>query len=261
MKFRGISILFSLFFTLGAGDPKTLELVGKYSAAEMNVQGQLYVIDEANNLLLFSQKGDTLKKISVTNYGSDPLIDASNPLEPVVFFPVTGKAVWMDNQLNTQNELDIIKAGITQISGFGRSNDGNVWVVDYNTKSLKKIGKNGGVLQESVWLSDYQWGGKTNRVYDNGQQVVFADGREHVFVFDQNLNLKTRRKGREELVGIGAEKLYLMDGNFLTDVRHEGILHETKDTIFLTKDSTQMLAVNSGFVLMRSRSGVILQSK
>lgn len=185
--------------------------------SDIDLNGNVYAVTAELDLVKFEPDKSTtpVRKISVANFGMDPLLDATNPLEIFLFYPSTGKVYWLDNQLNFRGQLDIFAAGIIQPIAFGRANDGNIWVFDQNTQTLKKLDRNSGdMVQESVLISGVQAKGSL-RIYDNGYWVVFQDFGKHVFTFDQNLVAYGGKTTEAKLMGLNKD-LCIMFGNLIT---------------------------------------------
>jgi predicted secreted protein len=240
-----------------AGDWK-MQKTGSFKACEIDIQGNVYVIDARNDLMVFKDN-DTFRRISVANQGPDPILDASNPLEVFVFFPSTGKILWFDNQLNQQSFIDIFQSGITQAAAFGRANDGGIWVMDNNTRTLKKLSKEGSVTMESIWLADFRSGKEVARIFDDGEHVVVPDGEGGIFIFDQNLQLKQVKTDQGPVVGMNNRNVYSMRGDLLLGLSLSNQANPRIDTLFRTPDSLALCAANTGFILLRGTRGIFLQ--
>jgi hypothetical protein len=143
----------SLGIVIGARHKnETLVLSRETLAFSLDIHGNVYVIDSKLNFIKRSAEGDTLRMISVLNQGSQPILDVSNPLEVFIYFASTGRIAWYDNQLNPGGTLDIFATGINNIGGFGRANDGNIWLFDNNKGILKRVNREGEIIEESLML-------------------------------------------------------------------------------------------------------------
>lgn len=202
-------LFISLYIHIVAGvvtEPVKYDL--KAVCVDVDAGGIVYAVSEKYNLIKIGvDNSDTQERtISVANYGSDALLDASNPLEIFVFYHSTGKAYWFDNQLNHRGEIDIFSSGVYLPRASGRGNDGNIWVVDGNSQTLKKLNRTNGItIQESVLITAMFADNKPVRVYDNGELIAFQDHKGNVFVFDQNLVIQAQRHSENALIGISGK--------------------------------------------------------
>lgn len=189
MVLKGVFISAMLLFFSSFQQKDEITISGNFNTAVTDGEGRIYAINSKLTLHKFSNKGELLRNISVVNHGSDPILDVSNPLEIFVYFGSTGKAVWFDNQLNEQSSLELFGLSISKPVAFGRANDGLLWVFDDNSKTLKKVSRNGTLINESIVLSNYKPSKTTLPIYDDGNNIVFNDALSNVYVFDRNLVL------------------------------------------------------------------------
>lgn len=233
----------------------------RFKTAELDVNGNVYAVDDRLNLCVCRNGTDTFKRISVSNFGNDPLIDASNPLEIFVFFPSNGKVVIFDNQLNVQQELNIYAGGYLQPAAFGRANDGNIWLIDQNSSTLKKLSRSGDLLNESVILRNFNAGREAGKIYDNGNMVVSADAGGQVFEFNQNLVLENSWKSRGRLIGLEGDKLWFEGSQMLLSRTRPFNQPAKGDTLHLTGDSIPTFRINAGYFLQCDTAALILHAR
>lgn len=247
-----------LFLVLGQPIP-ALRITGDYISETIDVDGRVYAINSKLTLFKIGTAGDTLKTISLANHGMDPIIDASNPLELVVFFPSTGKVVWFDNQLNEQGSTDLYENDITGPVAFGRSNDGKIWVFDNNSKTLKKLSKKCLILQESVQIPFYHAGKLVTRIFDDGDLIVFNDGNNEVVVFDRNLVRQRANSIGKAIVGFNSGHVYCSDSGLLLQVDLSIDKFYRKDTLYFGKNREQIVATNGSSLLIADSMGLLLK--
>lgn len=230
--------------------------------AELGGNGNVYFVDDKLNLCLAKRGTDSIKKFSVANYGSNPVIDAGNPLEIFVFFATTGKIVVFDNQLNVQQELNMYANGYMQPLAFGRANDGNAWLLDNNTRTLKKFSRQGELLTESVilknWTADES---QTTRIFDNGSRIALADADGKIYAFNQNLFLETIVEGNYTLLGLADEGIYGEKAGIRWMLKEPltPLLHQDSTGLAFKGRNTRRM--NAGWLLESTDSTLILQSR
>jgi hypothetical protein len=231
-----------------------INVISRASAADIN--GNVYAIDEAYNLILF-KGGETIRRISLANQGASPVIDASNQLELFVFYPSNGQALCFDNQLNGQGSIDLFKAGIAQCAAAGRANDGQIWVLDNNTKTLKKIDRQGSLLQESMVISDFSIATGFQRVYDNGELMAFQEDNGDIHVFDRSLVFMGKLSGYGKLMGLRDEEIITANEGFLL-AQNPNTTPPKADTLAVYTNTGTLSDYNGEFYLTADSSSLTL---
>ncbi|MBL7810883.1 MAG: hypothetical protein JNL57_01550 [Bacteroidetes bacterium] len=196
---------FILLICAATPDKPAQSVSGRYIAADIDPQGNVYYIDSAYTIEKYVPGKGVVARQSLLRYGSGAILDVSNPVEPFVFYPVSGYLLVLDNQLNLQNETNLLEGENMAPAAFGRSNDGQIWIYDDNSHTLKKLNRQGEKLQESIWLEDasHEQGEGCNRIIDNGINIFLMTGGETLQVLDANLNRKYRGvRSRKTLVGL-----------------------------------------------------------
>lgn len=217
---------------------QTSTFVSKTGKAEtIDNAGNIYQIDDSYNLKLYKFGLDSANKIiSVINYGADPLIDATNALEIFVFFPSTGWVLWFDNQLNMQSKIQLFNAGVSQPIAMGRANDGEIWVFDNNTKTLKKITRSGNLIAESMVLQNHVYNQNNHQIFDDGETVLFQDDQNVVFGFGTNLVFLSQSKLDGPLLGLENKNLMFLQGE---DIFTQSLLPKNPAKMIFETDSTE----------------------
>lgn len=143
-------------------------------------------IDNFNNTYHFNTNQELEKqtigntntqRFGLSNYGNDPIIDASFPLEIALFFYKNGTLVLLDNQMNILMEHNLYEINPMSVSHFGRSIEGMYWIFNQNTKTLQKISPDGKLITQSNVLPNIESRG-IQRIYDLGREVYIQNGTE-----------------------------------------------------------------------------------
>lgn len=235
---------------------------GHFTNATVDGNGTLYFIDQKLNLCATKIGSDSIKKFSISNYGSEPIIDAGNPLEIFVFFPTTGRVVVFDNQLNIQQELNLYKEDHIQPLAFGRSNDGNIWILDNNTRTLKKFTRQGELLLESVILKE--WSANKfvmGRIWDNGNRIVLCDEEGKIFALNQNVYLENTINNADRVIGLADEGIFVTKGNTIGFIKEPISQIARVDSIGFAGPTRTPLEMNLGWLLESNDSALFLQSR
>ncbi len=146
--------------------------------------GNAYVIAE-NQLLEFDSKGNPLANYSEPNLGSLRMIDASNPLKLVLFYPDFAQINTLDTKLSLQSTVNLRNIGIIQPTLACNSNHLGYWIYDMQDFQLKKIDLN---LQIQIQSGDISQtiGGEIipNFLVEAGEYVYLNNPSTGILVFD-----------------------------------------------------------------------------
>ncbi len=250
----------ALLFLLAVAVNPAKNIVGQFSAAEMDIYGNVYAVDKELNMVKIKHDSTTGRKFSLANYGNSPMIDASNPLEIFVYFGSTGNMLVLDNQLNIQNTLNLFQTRFMQPLGFGRSNDGNIWILDNTTTTLKKLDRQGNLLLESVQINNLEPSAHVRRIYDNGQYIFTQDGADNVRVFNQNMVL-IYQYSTKEIIGLNSDRFYYKSGGFVFS-SYTGEMNQYRaDTVCAVSDTAQVIRADKSHILSITKAGLTLQNR
>lgn len=123
---------------------------GQFSTFALDVYGRLLLAPATGGLY----KLDLLLDAQSNYEGNKSLgpitkIDATNPLRSLVFHEQTQTISILDNQLAIKGYIDLKKANIWGNPFISMAYDGNIWLFDEVSNSLKKIDLDGNLLYES----------------------------------------------------------------------------------------------------------------
>jgi hypothetical protein len=100
----------------------------------------IYVLNSRNQVKKLNANGDSMAVFNdVKKFGKASLIDVSNPLKILLYYPDFATVVMLDRFLNVVNTIDLRKNGILQAKAIGLSYDNKVWVYDEVENKLKKV--------------------------------------------------------------------------------------------------------------------------
>jgi hypothetical protein len=242
----------------------TLPFSGRVVAADLDVKGNVYVVDSAYRFCKINPQKSNICN-SVAQYGEGVLLDADNPVEPMLFFQNSGMLLITDNNLNTTAVLSLLSQNNIKPGGFGRANDGSVWIFDDNSSTLKKIDRSGMVIQESMVLCPK---GNKNRmaqpVLDNGRLVVLKTPQNTTLVLNMNLNILAELPEKEgvcvdvtedRLLMLYQEEIWLTEPFKNQKRRLPAVRQKTG-----IKPTGKLLALRGNHRLIQSHTGLILQT-
>lgn len=116
--------------------------------------GQLYLIDELNEVTKFGQEGNFLFDYNNNTLGDLSYLDTSNPFNLLLFYGDYLTIITLDRTLNQTGSYVLTDLGMSDITGVGISTENNIWVFDNLTYELKKIDSDGNLVLKSNVLSD-----------------------------------------------------------------------------------------------------------
>lgn len=155
--------------------------------------GNIYLLDKDNRLKKLGPQGDSLAVFNdVRRYGQIAGIDVTNPLKILVYYREFATIIELDRFLNIVNTIDLRKLNILQVKAVGLAYDNNVWVFDELDATLKRVGDDGSLVDQSTdfrQLFDSIPDPATIR--DQGGLVYLYDPAKGVYIFDHYGTLKT----------------------------------------------------------------------
>ncbi|MFN4913719.1 MAG: hypothetical protein ACK5FT_00210 [Sphingomonadales bacterium] len=243
----------------------TLPFSGRVVAADVDVKGNVYVVDSAYRLCKINTQKNLICN-SVAQFGEGVLLDADNPVEPMLFFQNSGMLLITDNNLNTTAALSLLAENNIKPGGFGRANDGMVWIFDDNSSTLKKIDRSGTVIMESLVLCAK--GNKNRRaqpVFDNGRLVVLTTPQNTTLVMNMNLNILAELPEKEGVCAdLNEDRLLLLNNGELLLTESFRSAKKKMPPVRRKIETTaqgNMLALRGNYQLTETASALILQTR
>jgi len=178
------------FFTAKGQADTTFRLlrVMKGDFVEFTVDNldNIYVLNSRNQIKKFNANGDSVAVYNdIRKNGTVRLIDVSNPLKLLLFYPDFGTVVMLDRFLNAVNSIDLRKQKILQSRAIGQSYDNKIWVYDELENKLKKVDEEGKLIQETTDFRQLLGAAPTPlKIFDENHFVYVYDSIYGVYVFD-----------------------------------------------------------------------------
>jgi hypothetical protein len=165
---------------------------GKFSIANVDVLGNMYVITDNNKLKKLNSNGDSLSTFNeVKKFGTVTNIDVSNPLKVLLFYKNFSTAVFLDRQLTFRNSINFKQLNIFKTKVITTSYDNNTWIFDDQDFKLKKINASGVVLSQTSDMRQLFAEAPTpSTIIDNESSVYLYDAQKGFFIFDYYGSLK-----------------------------------------------------------------------
>jgi hypothetical protein len=167
---------------------------GDIAAFTVDNLDNIYLLSSTNQVKKLNANGDSMAVFNdVKKYGKASLIDVSNPLKVLLYYPDFATIVILDRLLNVRNTIDLRKQNILQVRAIGQSYDNKIWIYDELENKLKKIDEEGKVLLETPdFRMLFSEAPIPQKIFDQDQYVYVYDSAKAVFVFDYYGALKNK---------------------------------------------------------------------
>lgn len=126
-----------------------IKIEGPSSFFEIDNLNQVYIVSPQNELSKWNSKGELLFKFSDNRLGNISILDVSNPLQTLAYYPDFRWLRFFDRTLNLTHELSLLEAGFQNVNAVCSSNDNNIWFFDEIDQVILKIDQEAKVLIRS----------------------------------------------------------------------------------------------------------------
>lgn len=163
-------------------------LLGSY-----NTQADMVVADNFSNvytlsknrLLKFGPDGKYQFPYEEFRYGKMGMLDVTNPLKLLVYFPDFQTVVTLDRFLSPLTNYNFTERGYVNITAIASSVDGRMWFYDNVDFKLKKTDESGRIFRESQPLNVITGSAPNpNFMVEKERQVYVNDPQQGIYVFD-----------------------------------------------------------------------------
>ncbi|HEY4150371.1 MAG TPA: hypothetical protein VGM41_15640, partial [Chitinophagaceae bacterium] len=170
------------------------EIPGEYSDFTVDNLGNIFLLDQTNQLKKLSPEGDSIAVYSnATSFGTVYSIDASNPMKVLLYYRDFSTIVVLDRLLNPRNTIDLRKLNIFQAKAICQSYDNAAWVYDEGEAKLKRIGDDGSLIDQTGDLRlQLEEAPSPEWMEDNDRLVYLYDSARGLLVFDYYGTLKSK---------------------------------------------------------------------
>ena len=156
--------------------------------------GELYVINTANQLKKYNEKGDSVGVFNqVTKYGKLSYVEAQNPWKTILFYQNFSTIVLLDKYLNVLTSINLRNQNIFRVKAVTTSYDNNIWLYDEQDNKLKKIDDVGNILSETVdFRLLFDSVPTPQNIIDRDGFVYLYDSLKGVYLFDYYGSFKNK---------------------------------------------------------------------
>lgn len=169
----------------------TCSLAARVWLMETDQLEHVYIATQNNEIIKADRQCRPLYNYTNNYLGLPGRIDASNPINVLVYYPVQQIIVTLDVTMNEISRTPLLDMGYLDIKAVCSSNDGNLWLLDGMDFKLKKINRQGRLLAESenLLLLLGRWP-EITYMQENMNRVYLLEKSAGIHIFDNFGNFK-----------------------------------------------------------------------
>ncbi|MFI5172844.1 MAG: hypothetical protein ACHQFW_10660 [Chitinophagales bacterium] len=199
MKNSLLILLITCALNSRAGDSIVLKLDVKTSFFTTDNLGNIYFINDKNEIIKFSggYNGNNTDTTFITysnkNLGRPTLIDASNAMKVLVFYPDYNSVVLLDNKLA---ELSVIRFNNFNTVFYQpaavckESESDHIWIYDDLSRKLFKLDETGNIIAQSEPFDQlFEFGIRSPNIFAADDALYFDTDSNGILIFDTYSNL------------------------------------------------------------------------
>jgi hypothetical protein len=175
----------------------------------------VYILTPDEEIIKYDPRGKELGRYTNNYMGDATLIDPTNPINTLVYYPDLQTFVTLDVTVNEISRTNLVSFGYFNIPVICSTNDGNVWMVDLMEFRLKKINRNGRILATSEDLM-LLFGSTPGiiQLWERDNQVYALDPDRGIFVFDNFANFDRKIEiSNTQYFQIFGDKIFYLQNN------------------------------------------------
>jgi hypothetical protein len=220
--------------------------------------GNIYVVSNTNQLYKYNIEGKLLSTLNYNYVGNITSVDASNPLEVYVFYKELNTIIYLDNNLAFRGKTQLINTEVTLALAAARNYANGIWVFDAADMQLKKLNREGKVLQNSGNIRQFvNLNFNPQFITDDGMQVYVADSASGILVFDVFANYKkTIPIVGSNLTKVSLNKLIAFKQNLLQVYKAKPFVN----SITIAINNCNMATLTGNYVIVGTKNNVLVYS-
>jgi len=247
------------FLVMGQSDQKPLD----YSLLHtLNISSPVFTTDQLRNVYTVTKTNEVIKytpsgqvqfRYNNNTLGTLNFIDATDPFNLLLFYPDFRRVILLDRTLSETGAFDLFNLDVIDVPAVGISSDNNLWIYDDIKFNLKKIDRNGKVVQESNNLSLVL--GKTlvpNFILERSNALYVNDPEVGILIFDLfgNYTKTIDIKGLSQFQIVDQQLIYWQDGKL--NVFNLKSLQTRSLDLQLPPDEEQMVRIEKDRLYIRT---------
>lgn len=233
---------------------------------KVNVITTFFTVDALYNLYFINNENEIIKtdfnnssnfSYSNKNLGRPSLIDASNPMKVLVFYPDQQTIILLDNQLAELSALTL-KGNITaqnyQPSSICKhSGTDHIWMYDELSRKLIRLDEGGNVLAMSEAFDQlFDFSPEITALFSVNDKVYADTKEEGILIFDAYasyvqtipLNIEVNQVNDKYIFGLAAQKIEIFN------------LNSGESTISLTTSLADQVMMMGKQLYIRNNEGI-----
>ncbi len=147
--------------------------------------GNLYLRQDQTTIAKLNPESQELWTYSTNTLGIPMSVDASNPLEVMIFYRDFNRVVVLDNLMSPIGTINLESSGITDASAIARADDKTIWVYDRSLARLINIDRQANILSESLDLTTLGLNPEPVQMWQESGQVYVWDSTSGLMIFDR----------------------------------------------------------------------------
>lgn len=152
----------------------------------MDELGNTYAVRNDNTLIRYNNYGDSTGFYRSVLNGEIGMVDATNPLRILLYYPAFSKAVLLDRMLTEKAEIDFRRLQILSVTAVALASDGNLWAYDPFNAQLLKLNEKGERVRVSNDLrQQIAFVPNPTFMLERDRRVYVSDTAQGVLIFDQ----------------------------------------------------------------------------
>jgi hypothetical protein len=218
------------------------------ACGSLDPYGNIFLSTNDGILTKYDEKGQILAEYTNKRWGTPSVIDASNPMQIIVFYPAYQVIRVFNKNLIEIATLELIQLGFGQVTAVCAAADGGVWIYDNYQFGLRKLDKQGRSLLSAI-NKDYERAtpfDSTLFFKDYGDRLVAQLGAHTLATFTPFGQFEHYQNfaGCEALFADGQSVIYLENGrikrrsltDFILEIQDFGYisLPEQAEVFFLS---------------------------
>jgi hypothetical protein len=231
MKFIIQVLIFFHFFISGKDEP-VIKLKGKPDIFTVDKLDNLYIY-QGNLLEKYNPEGKKTAHFSSVEFGPAASIDATDPMQTILFFKEFNVFLVLDKNLNQIGKpVYLDKIGFPSIDAVCKSKQFGIWLFDNYEQRIILYGFNPkGILNEINLLKHTKTAGSIDFMIESGNELYLHQKNHAVLVYDQlGGRLSIHDLGEIKNFQVRNGNIVFTDRKFLMRYNPE---KETRDTIQL----------------------------
>ncbi len=155
--------------------------------------GHIYYANVRQDVIKVDLDGQKLGFYSNNRLGNISLIDASNPLKVLVYFPEFLTGVMLDRQINETGQFDMINLGFGQIDLVATALNSALWIFNSHQQRIYQIDHQGQILitGEDLRLR-FNARLEPSKIKEHNGRLFMSVPDHGMLIFDQFGNFETQ---------------------------------------------------------------------